>query len=341
MSTDVEVLDELQEFERRRKEGIGSTDSAAILGVTPWKSAYDVWLDKTTDRPPKDPTLPKWLGLKLQSAIAELYTASMDVGTISDQTQYKTPNGIVRAHVDYRVETEPGLSIVGVYEDHSPILECKTSRSRKRWGKPMTEEVPRWYWIQVQHQMACLPEAPYADIAVLIGNDDFRVFRIKRDQPFIDQLVVDMEAWWQRHVVERVPPPVDGSSAAERYLRDKYPTHRSNMLPATADVSLVAQDLLAVKQTIAEGEAAEAVLKQKLMDIIGDHEGAFGPGWKITWKQNKGRADIDYPAIVDAMRVLLKRHGYEDAMLDGIVSQNREFKVGARPFIIEAVEVQE
>ena len=38
-----------EEFLLERKKGIGGSDVAAIIGVSPWKTALGVYLDKVSD----------------------------------------------------------------------------------------------------------------------------------------------------------------------------------------------------------------------------------------------------------------------------------------------------
>lgn len=311
------------QFHAERKEKLGSTDSAAVLGVHPYKNAFDVWIDKTSEEHiEKEQSLRMWLGTQLQESVAQLYTASTGVECHRDEGWYT--QGVLGAHVDYE-------------DAHGDLVECKTTRSTRGWGPTDTEEIPRHIWIQVQHQMACLPGVKQTHVAVLFGHDDFRIYTIKRNQTFIDTLASDMTDWWNAYVITKQAPPVDGSGSAGRYLRTLYPTHTGDdLLPATADLSAVAHSYLTTRTTIEELEQVQEGRKQIIMAAIKDKAGAFGAGWKARWKANKSSVVTDWKNVAGAYRMLVKDQSEDQ--LNAVVSMFTEIKAGNRPFIIEAVE---
>lgn len=318
------------EFHARRKEGIGSTDSAAILGLSPWKSPHDVWMAKVGegDEEVSEPNLPQWLGLKLQDAIGELYTKQTGQPVVADPNQYAhEPRNILRAHVDFRWSLGPS----------GPIVEIKTASHKKGWGEAGTADVPKHYWIQVQQQMACLPEVPFADVAVLFGHNDFRVYHVPRDQTFIDSLIADMEEWWDLYVETKTPPPLDGSEGASKMLRRRYPDDDGTIIPATADHSALVTALMDIRETKAAIERAEELYVQQLKDAIGQAQGIQGPGWHISWKNNKPGQWTDWKAVTKD----LAHYGeVPDSVYDESIHTNTKDKKGSRPFIV-TVEEQE
>lgn len=340
IDTEIPALDELAQFHEERKAGLGSTDSAAILGVSPWKSAHDVWRDKVADNPPREPSLPMWLGLKLQEAVAELYSTNTGHEVEEDPRLYTVGEGIVRAHVDYRWddETPTGAFNRGALRvtkrdplPSAPIVELKTARSKRGWGPYGTDDVPRHYWIQVQHQMACLPEVPFAEIAVLFGHQDFRVYHIPRSQPFIDSLIQDMQDWWSAYVVTGTPPPVDGTAGAAAWLKDRYPTDSIPAVPATPEQGKLVQELQMLRETGTALLRAEELVVQKLKESIGEYSGMYGSGWSITWKQNKERLKIDWQSVAHDLMT-------DPVEAQKVVDRYTQRIVGARPFILELLD---
>ena len=303
-------------FEEERRSGLGSTDSPAILGLSPWKSAHDVWLSKMGKSPEREPSLQMFLGSKLETAIGELYTANTGTELVRDESHYSGP-GFMRSHIDFRPTDALNL-----------IVEAKTSRSKRGWGEALfSDDVPRHYWTQVQHQMACLPIVECVDIAVLFGHDEFRIYRIQRNQAFIDSLVEDMNAWWEQYVIPGVPPPVDGSEAAGRWLRESYPRESTpELVPATPEVMRIVQDLQVVRATAAALSRSDELMVQQLKDIIKDRPGMYGTNFTIRWKQNRSRKIIDWEAIARL-----------NPEVETLLPQFTTIKEGARPFILEEV----
>lgn len=330
------ALDDLTQFHEERKAGLGSTDSAAILGVSPWKSAHDVWRDKVEDQPPHEPSLPMWLGLKLQEAVSELYSVNTNNEVEFDPALYTVGNGVVRAHVDCRWDLHDGYRSSKTKPlPESPIVELKTARSMRGWGPQRTDEVPRHYWIQVQHQMACLPEVQFAEIAVLFGHHEFRTYHIPRSQPFIESLIQDMEDWWAKYVITGTPPPVDGTGGSARWLQDQYPKDTTPVIPATPEQAALVQELQMLRETEAALLRAEELVVQKLKGVIGEAGGMYGPGWAITWKKNKESERIDWPLLVNDLRRMLS---LDDETWEGMVKSRTNVREGARPFLLNMVD---
>jgi len=59
---------------RERRHGIGGSDAPAILGVSPYQSAFGVWLEKTSRVKDKEPAPAMEWGLLLEDVIADRYT---------------------------------------------------------------------------------------------------------------------------------------------------------------------------------------------------------------------------------------------------------------------------
>jgi predicted phage-related endonuclease len=106
------------------------------------------------------------------------------------------------------------------------ILECKTTSAYnlKEWED---EEIPANYIIQVQHYMA-VTGMRKAYIAVLIGGQKFIWKEINRDETLIDILIQEESRFWNNHILKNIPPPIDGSSAACRFLQERYPSSIEN-----------------------------------------------------------------------------------------------------------------
>lgn len=325
----------MTDFDDQRRLGIGSTDSAAILGVSPWKDAHDVWRQKVHGEPSKDPSLPMWLGTELETAIAKLYTAQTGMPLERNTEQFVHSGGILRTHIDFARDPAraslPGLFEIG-------LVEAKTARSKRGWGEHVYPEptiaIPRHYWIQVQHQMAVVG-SPFVDVAVLFGHEDFRIYRIDRDVEFIESLVDDMEEWWNLYVVTETPPPVDGTEGSARWLRETYPRSLVDAIPATADHAVLVRELSTLREAKDALARADEIMVQQLKDIIGNHEGMTGGNFTIRWKSQRDYKKVEWERVASVYREILEAKGIAGESLDSVVTQNTEIKEGKRPFILE------
>lgn len=196
--------EERQAWLAERRGGIGSSDAAACIGYKPkegrvYGTPLSVYLDKLGLLPPRDSQPMKW-GRLLEGVVAAAYQeeTGRDVLTPA-QPLFRHPA------LAWMLASPDRLSV----GDDTRILECKTANAWEAgaWGVPHTDEVPEAYLIQVQHQLAVL-DLVRADIAVLIGGQDFRVYTVERDDAFTAHLAALEHDFW-RLVEARTPPEPD------------------------------------------------------------------------------------------------------------------------------------
>ena len=177
-------------------------------------------------------------------------------------------------------------------------LEAKSAgqRTSHRWGEAGTDEVPQEYLFQCAWCMATV-ERPFWDLAVLLGGNDYREYRIARDTEFERQLIELATRFWTDHVEAGVPPPPDASESAKALLARLYPTSSDVLLSSTVDVDAWADRLRTSKKALSV--AAEEVLEAEnyLKAFIGDAAGVEGPWGVITWKKTKDQRRTAWKAV--------------------------------------------
>jgi len=189
-----------------RRKGIGSSDAAAILGLSKWKCAYEVWLDKTGQRHEPDKPTPQMVwGLRHEPSLSAAYEEEEDCLLVKPELLANPKHPWMLANIDRLRQTD---------DDREKIVELKTSFSREGWGDEGTDEVPELYLVQVTHQMEthknarpdkCVPEA---DIAVLIGLSDFRIYTVPYNETLAAKITA-MEGDFWRMVETKIEPPPD------------------------------------------------------------------------------------------------------------------------------------
>ena len=171
------------------------------------------------------------------------------------------------------------------------VLEIKTAglRSQGQWE----EGVPLAYQIQVLHQLAVTGKA-WADVAVLIGGQEFRIYRIERDEERIAQLV-DLEKTFWNHVEKETAPEVDGSESCNKALALLYPRTAAVMVDYTErkEMNVLFSTLLEARQRTKAAENNEALLEQRVKEAIGFAEGAIFSQGKAMWKLSKPSRNLD------------------------------------------------
>jgi putative phage-type endonuclease len=312
------MTDERTDFLARRREGLGSTDSAAILGLDPYSGALSVYLNKVGEDVDREATLPMWLGLQLQRTVGELFVARTGKRIRAANIQYKHPVfPFIRAHLDFRVVGE------------GAILEAKTTHVKEGWGEEGSDVVPIRVWCQVQHQMM-VTGLGLTYVGALFGHYDFRYYEIARDEGFIADLTPALVEFWEQHVVPRIPPAVDGSEGATAYIKRKHPRDTEPAIPATPEQALIVEELIRVRQELKLASVRDQEMTNRVADLIGEHGGLIGPGWSISYRKGKPRHITKWKEVVADLAPFVPEGDYQ-----ATVDKHTEEQEGTRPFLLQ------
>ncbi|KWC42419.1 endonuclease [Burkholderia ubonensis] len=275
-----------------RRTGIGGSDAAAAVGLNPYMSALELWLDKTgraegMPRPdPADTSSPTYWGTLLEPIVAAVYTQ-------------QTGNKVRKVNAVLRHPSIPWMlanidrEIVGVRDVQ--ILECKTAGE---YGARLWREgVPEYVQIQVQHQLAVTGKMA-AHVAVLLCGQALEVHRIERDDALIGRLI-ELEAWFWRFVETDTPPPADGSESADRALRHLYPGNGETIdFSDDRMLSSVFADLVAVRAEIETRQTLEVQFKQTIQQAMGDATRAVFETGSVSFKRSKDSSSVDLERLL-------------------------------------------
>lgn len=246
-----------------RRSGIGGSDAATVLGINPYTTSYELYLDKLGEAPPEDENFLKesrYWGSRLEAPVADRY---------AEETGYKIQkaNNMIRSKEHPFMLANIDRKVVG--EDRRIGFEAKTAARADGWGDSGSNEIPPYIMCQVQHYLAVTGYDCW-DLAVLIGNRDYRMYRINPIEEIIDQLIEAETEFWDR-VTNKVAPEPDWQSASTtRFLKNFYPGTNGNVvqLPQVAqkyqDVMKDAQDQAKLFNGIIDG------CKNRIAMLIGE-----------------------------------------------------------------------
>lgn len=181
------------------------------------------------------------------------------------------------------------------------VVEAKSPRvldPGEGWGEAGTDRVPMYYLVQIVWQMAVL-DVDAADLAAFGRvTSDWRVYHFDRRER-VERAVVDrVRDWYERHVVEGAPPPIDGSDACGRLLGRVHGQPTREWVTATAADVALARDLARTRAQLAELTERAKSLQHQLQDRIGAAHGIrTDEGPIATWGPRKGAARIDTEAL--------------------------------------------
>lgn len=290
-----------------RKNGIGSSDAAAAVGLNPYQSQLELWMIKTgrdggmPKVDPNDESSPMYWGTLLEPIVAAHYTkrSGNRVRKINAVLQHPdTDKAWMLANID--------REIVGASDVQ--ILECKTAGE---FGSRLWRDgVPEYVQLQVQHQLAVTGKAA-ADVCVLVCGQEIRIHRMERDEALIARLIELERQFW--HCVETdTPPPADGSDSAGTALQYLYSQDSGNTLDLTndRDMSAAFADLVTVRDEIATREKLEAELKQRIQQRMGDASKAVFETGQVSWKRSKDGLGIDMAKLLQDQPGLQQRYPF-------------------------------
>lgn len=300
-----------------RKHGIGSSDAAAAVGLNPYKSQLQLWMEKTgrdADLPQPDPddtTSPVYWGTLLEPIVAASYTKQTGrrVRKVNAVLQHPERPWML-ANIDREV--------IGAGDVQ--ILECKTAGE---FGARLWKDgVPEYVRLQVQHQLAVTGKHA-ADVAVLICGQQLQVHRIQRDDDLIAKLMMLQERFWH-YVTSDTPPPVDGSDSAATALQCLYPRDNGDRLDFSQDsqMSALFTDLQEARFQVDKYKKLEEQYKQKIQQAMGNASHATFDTGSVSWKRSKDSTALDTKRLLADSPELLAQYSLTRA--------------GSRRFLIHA-----
>jgi putative phage-type endonuclease len=278
-------MENKQEWLRERKNYLGGSDLGAIAGLNPYRTALDVYLDKTSDDIAEDTNSAMRWGTLLEDVIAKEYAqvTGYDV-EVEPNTIYHPKYKFLGANIDRWVDRW--------VNNGTHILECKTAgfNKGKEWGDSGTDQIPESYLVQVAYY-AAICDVPKVDIAVLIGGQDFRIYTYERNKELEEKLIKIACNFWHNHIEKRMPPKCVNT-------RDTF-----NLFPQSNYQEIVAEDNIMEKwEELKVAREEESMiqttiekLKVEIQEFMRDYDVLIDINGNViaTWKNVAPKTLID------------------------------------------------
>lgn len=258
-----------------RNAGIGGSDASVIMGLNPYKSPYQLWLEKTGQAEAPDLSGNQYIywGHKNEGNIADWFMEDTGKKVRKLGTLRSRAHPFMLANVDRAVMGEEAG------------LEIKTAgvNQAKKWKR---DEIPDSYYCQCLHYLT-VTGADRWYIAVLIGGNEAIRKTVERNDEDIKALIEAERDFWD-HVVTRTPPPVDGSASCAAALSERFKGGgESIILPSRTDTMIESLQndksiMDALKKQIAQKENA-------IKELMGDAEEGATDHYRVLWKTQSGR----------------------------------------------------
>lgn len=299
------------EWLKTRQTGIGGSDVAAILGLSRYKSALDVYNDKVGEVSDSEQSQAAYWGTQLEGIVAKEFQkrTGMKVQKVNSQL---SRDGWMHANIDravvnpeisgnVRVLDEAKQAETGRMLTTDAILECKTASAfiAGAWGDTQEYEIirgeivtehviPEYYETQVQWYMG-ITGAKICYVAALLGGQDFRIYAVPRNDELISVLQDKCREFWTTYVVPRVKP--DPVTIADAYKL--WPRDTDGMVEASPDDAVNIGEILNLDAQIKELTEQKEELKTKLIISLKDAQGFLINGKKALSYKAQSTTRID------------------------------------------------
>jgi putative phage-type endonuclease len=245
-----------QEQKQARKNFIGASDAAAAIGVNPYQTPLDVYLEKTGQVELFNGNEATYWGSVLEPVVAS---------RLSEETGLKLrKHGMtitsklypwMGCHLDFKVTGQP------------VVVEIKTGGFfvRNDWGASGSDQIPDSVLIQVHHQMV-VTGFKTALVGVLLAGQEFKHYEIGFDESLADIIIEKERVFWDYVINETPPPPTTLSD-----LKSLYPNDNGESIEATPEILSTLAELKAVKSEAAAISGRTDALEIELKAYIGNN----------------------------------------------------------------------
>ncbi len=188
-----------------RRHGIGGSDVAAIIGISPFRTARDIYYDKLGIAAVEEDES-NWVALEmgnlLEDLVAKIFEKKTGLKIYQIKKMFRHPlYPFMLADVDYFITMPDGTKA---------ILEIKTTNynAKDLWWKDGRETVPAYYEAQGRHYMAVM-DMDRVFFCCLYGNteDETIIREIRRDAAYEEEMIFLEQEFWNSYVQKQVPPP--------------------------------------------------------------------------------------------------------------------------------------
>lgn len=253
----------------RRHKYLGASDVPAVIGVSPWQSASDVYYKKVAEFE-KEEKMTKAMEAGIRCEPVLLDFAEERLGKIR-RNQFR-----VHPDVPWASATLDAICIDKANEG----VEAKTARNPQHWGEEGTDQIPIYYLAQVQWQMYITGfSVIHVPLMTFDFGFEFRMYTVERDEAVIESIVASCTAFWEENVLKKNPPK-DTIPA---------PTIVQNMKRVPEKVTTVDESLVREYKEATEAlklaKKAQQDAKTRMLEDLGDAEVGKYSGGVINYFQ--------------------------------------------------------
>lgn len=272
-----------------RRQGLGGSDIAAILGLDDHRDPFGVYQEKTGQLSPTVPTFRMKLGKYCERGIIHCYTdltgrptEFLDLLQVHPERPWMlyTPDAVC-------TQEKRGVDAKLVQWDQ-----------RDLWGEG-PDDIPFRAQLQGHWYMAAMDYPVWDFIAIIDAQP--RIYSIHRDLEIEAYILGRAEAFWRDHILAGKPPRIGSSESSARYLRERFPRHREVIRPANLAEVRMLEQYAGFRVTFDQMTTEKKGLENAIKQAIGEDAGLAWSGGRFTWKRTKDSQTTDWRALAQSL----------------------------------------
>lgn len=295
-----------------RRDFLGGSDAAAVLGLSPFATPVQLWQIKRGIWAPKISRHRQKMfdrGHKLEPFIREMvidrltYDYGLSVELVECNARYHDPEfPWMSCEIDFELRIT-GVAVINgeevIFDDELVNADAKsvTGFARKKWGEVDTEDVPIEYAVQFMFGLMVTPgRRKRCLVAALRSFDDVDIYWTVRDDETIAAMRPKLVRFWTEHVLTGIPPdPMVFSD-----IKALFPLDNGLAIEATPEIAGKVAQLRDIKAQIKVYEEAEEALKYEIGDYISPNARLTYLGKDIATFRGQARTGFDLDGLREA-----------------------------------------
>ena len=276
-----------------RETFIGGSDVGTIMGVNPFKSAYQLFLEKTgqIERENIDDKLSVKLGHKMEQVVAELYEEETNQKVqLSNKSFRSNEYPFLIGHIDRK--------IVGKKKG----LEIKTTSS---FNKTDYDDgaVPPSHYYQCMFYMMITGMHDW-DLATLRDNREFHIVHIQWNEGIAEDMLKQCLEFWDCVEKKTWNKPLDGSDSTTETLNKAYPVankYDTSTIPiSSGNTGLNVADYLELKSAYKQIGDSIAAFENNVKAVLGTSQyGIIDNEYTVSWRRYERTGSIDMKKVME------------------------------------------
>jgi putative phage-type endonuclease len=295
-----------------RRGGLGASDIAGVLGLSPWSSPWSVWCRKVGLTGEPDSSEAMRFGRMAEDMLARYFEEDTGLAVDGAQTRVERPDHPwMRCTVD-------GFAYDGAIRHPDmavAVVEYKTTSDAPADWSP---EVPLHYACQATWT-AIVTGSPMVLFGVLhlaFGRPTFRVYTFQPSEDDIRLVTREATKFWNENVLAAVSPPVDGRAATTDALTEAFSADAElDAVEADSSLAIVLERIAANEERIAACRLIVDEQKNILRAALGDHtvltmgtDDRAKPRVIATWRDEHRSGYVVEPSTSRVLRVKKGHH---------------------------------